>query len=114
MAEKADLAERGSKSSGDEKAIVGGQLYDPALVHDLPPDPDAHLSAEEKAAIVRLPLLTFASMVLTFTGSETSLEAGFHSHPMGKRNLPLLMSLLTRVPALYPLSACLPRPNEHR
>jgi hypothetical protein len=65
MAEKADLAEKESKSSGDEKAIGGGQLYDPSLVHDLPPDPDAHLSAEEKAAVVGLPLLTFALMILT-------------------------------------------------
>lgn len=81
MAEKADLAERESKSSGDEKAIGGGQLYDPALVHDLPPDPDAHMSAEEKAAIVRLPLLASASVVLTFcriansSGSWTSLSS---------------------------------------
>ena len=63
MAEKVDLkTEKDSRSSGDEKAIGGGQIYDPSTVHGLPPDPDADLSPEERAAIVGFPFPVFCSV----------------------------------------------------
>jgi hypothetical protein len=63
--EKMELPERDSRSSGDEKAVVGGQVFDPTMVHGLPEDPDAHLSPEERAAIVGLPSLPFVIIGLT-------------------------------------------------
>jgi hypothetical protein len=56
-------------------------------IHDLPPDPDAHLTAEEKSEVVRRPLWGGSSSrilgrkehrVLTYlrhTGPQASLEA---------------------------------------
>jgi hypothetical protein len=38
------------RSSDEEKAASG--LYEDVQFSDLPPDPDAHLSEEERAAIV--------------------------------------------------------------
>jgi hypothetical protein len=41
--------ETGDRSS-NEKYVY--QVFDPVTVHDMPPDPDENLSAEEKAHIV--------------------------------------------------------------
>jgi hypothetical protein len=43
-----------------EKAILGGGAASEA--YDLPPDPDAHLSVQEKAAIVRVTRFTRAHL----------------------------------------------------
>ena len=41
---------RRSSNADAEKEVVG--IYENVPLSDLPPDPDTHLSAEEKAAIV--------------------------------------------------------------
>jgi hypothetical protein len=65
-------------------------------IANLPPDPDAHLSAEERALIVR-PLCPFPPNFCLFkhvielqytdsgwcSGSQTALEAGLDLDPMG-------------------------------
>ncbi len=70
--------EPGDRSS-DEKYVHGS--FDPAAVHDMPPDPDEGLSAAEKAAIVRfyirmhdlLAYLTISCRIVNCCGSSTSL-----------------------------------------
>lgn len=50
-----------SGRTSDEKAVDNGHLEAPnPLVADLPPDPDAHLSAEERAKIVSFPSFAIA------------------------------------------------------
>jgi hypothetical protein len=56
MEEPKGVAKHESDRSSDEKPLPKNedQIESPVnpLVADLPPDPDAHLSAEERAAIV--------------------------------------------------------------
>jgi hypothetical protein len=65
------------------------QIQDPGLA-GLPPDPDAHLSPEEKAAVVSLILLTSSmrretkNTALTLApGSQATLAPRCGSHPLG-------------------------------
>jgi len=44
-----------NRSPSDDEKTIGAQHFEAAL-HELPPDPDAHLSEEERAAIVRKPV----------------------------------------------------------
>ena len=54
MADIKEAARQDSDRSSNEKALPQTQLENGVnpLVADLPPDPDAHLSPEERAAIV--------------------------------------------------------------
>jgi hypothetical protein len=52
MAAIQDLKEDNGDRSSDEKGGVNGGVFDPANVHDMPPDPDENLSAAERARIV--------------------------------------------------------------
>jgi len=49
--------------SSDEKYVHA--VFDPAAVHDMPPDPDENLSAEEKAHIVGFYLLRALSTCIS-------------------------------------------------
>jgi hypothetical protein len=51
MAAVHDIKDENGDRSSDEKGGVHG-VFDPANVHDMPPDPDENLSAAEKAKIV--------------------------------------------------------------
>jgi hypothetical protein len=65
--------------NSDEKYVHA--VFDPAAVHDMPPDPDENLSAEEKAHIVGFYLyvlclhtfLTVTGRIANSCGSLTSL-----------------------------------------
>lgn len=96
-------------ASDEEKA--GVLIHDGAnaFTADLPPDPDAHLSLEERAAIVSVFSIYIPHECVLMgnnTGSQTPLEAGFETDPLGKhsRHAYLLMP--------YPLS--LPSPHFAR
>jgi hypothetical protein len=50
-----DLDEKAGRTSpDDEKGVDRLEDHSAAEYHDLPPDPDVHLSPEQKAALVRL------------------------------------------------------------
>jgi hypothetical protein len=88
MESKGDIKHESDRSS-DEKVVAANLEAPHAYVADLPPDPDAHLSPEERAAIVSLPKMpqkaTFLAHGLTaLLGSQTPLEAGFDVDSMGK------------------------------
>jgi hypothetical protein len=51
---------------------------------DLPADPDAHLSAAERAAIVSLELDHWFGIANHCSGSQTCLEARPVSNPLGE------------------------------
>jgi hypothetical protein len=86
--------------SSNEKGGHSENLESPVLdIHGLPPDPDAHLSAEERAAIVRIYLPSLRRMLIRLClGSQTLMEARFNTYSM----------------ALYSLSPLLPGSNEYR
>lgn len=94
---KIDTISRSSNEKGNSDVLE----EQPAHLLSLPPDPDAHLSPEERAAIVRYPLTPpfFTPPILyqlTQTpGSQTTMEARSNPHPL----------------ALHPVPPRLPRPN---
>lgn len=73
-----------SDASSEEKQ-VGGQT---GYITDLPPDPDAHLSPEERAAIVySLLRVTFRVNTDQISGPQIAVEIRFDVDPMGMRTL---------------------------
>lgn len=117
MESKGDIKHESDRSS-DEKVVAANLEAPHPYVADLPPDPDAHLSPEERAAIVSLPRLpqkaTFLAHGLTaLLGSQTPLEAGFDVDSMGKLLFSSLCEMLIGI-AVSPVSAVLPGQNEHR
>ena len=70
--------ETGGRSSSEKYVHIA---FDPAAVHDMPPDPDENLSAEEKAHIVGFYIctlclhkfLTISRRIANSCGSSTSL-----------------------------------------
>ncbi|KAM3077548.1 hypothetical protein ACMFMG_006885 [Clarireedia jacksonii] len=91
------------KSSDEEKSALG--LYEDSNVSDLPPDPDAHLSEEERAAIDRkllwkldltlipwlcfLYLLAFLDRTNIGNAKIDGLQADLHNMSTGKYNVTL-------------------------
>ena len=55
MESKGDVKHESDSSSSGEKAVAANLEAPHPYVADLPPDPDAHLSPEERAAIVNFP-----------------------------------------------------------
>lgn len=83
-----------STPSDDEKKITGvGEGDFETLGHgELPPDPDAGLSAAEKAAIVSISALTMVKTSAKHrTGQEATMEARSSSHPLALPSLPYLL-----------------------
>jgi hypothetical protein len=70
------VADDGEKSV-DEKLAAGhseGDLADRGEVANLPPDPDAHLTAEERARIVRISASMFRRGTLFADGSARTVN----------------------------------------
>lgn len=76
-----DLKDENGDRSSDEKAV--NTIFNPANVYDMPPDPDEHMSAAEKAAIVSLRICThylytslmIAHRIVNSSGSLISLSS---------------------------------------
>lgn len=87
-------------SDADEKNLGSESLHPDGL----PPDPDAHLSDEERAKIVYFPFLAKCSRIQRYqnltrpSGPSPPLETRHPSDPL----------------ALPPLPHLLPRPQQHR
>jgi hypothetical protein len=61
---------RGEHSPSSDEKVVGG-VYDPTEPYDLPPDPDAGKSAEERAAMVRPTFpIKLTDLLLTVTPGQ--------------------------------------------
>jgi hypothetical protein len=76
-----------SEKTDDEKGAVGQYdrgLEDAGEIANLPPDPDAHMSPEERARVVRI-LLAQPRLQLTIAGTQVTLEARPDPDSMGER-----------------------------
>ena len=111
---------KSESASEEEKGIMtqraGASAFHPS---GLLPDPDSHLSAKERAAIVSI--TDVRAQICTdipFSGSQTRLETRLDFDPVGEQPLTRYPALLhfadVGLVALHPLPPRLPRPNEHR
>jgi hypothetical protein len=112
-------SDSGRNPSDEEKRA--GIIGDIAAQDGLPPDPDAHLSPEERAKIVSslhiyCPVRTYQTAILTpcATGSKAPLEARSHAHPLAVSALPREVSSNHSLDVITSLiESQLPRSNKY-